>query len=154
MREQGFGHIINTASIAGLMPSPGGVAYATTKYGVVGLSTSLRAEAASSGIAVSVLCPGVIQPPILEGGGQYGRMLIDMPPETMRQMLERLKPMSPDRFARKALQAISKNQAIIVMPAWWKVFWWIHRLVPGLGLRLAQKRFQIMQTQLGVMDRT
>ncbi len=46
MIVQGFGHIVNTASLAGLMPSPGQVAYATTKHGVVGLSKSLRAEAA------------------------------------------------------------------------------------------------------------
>lgn len=66
MMEQGFGHIINTASMAGLMASPGAVAYATTKYGVVGLSKSLRAEAAQIGVRVSVLCPGVIRTPILD----------------------------------------------------------------------------------------
>jgi NAD(P)-dependent dehydrogenase (short-subunit alcohol dehydrogenase family) len=58
MITQGFGHIVNTASLAGLMPSPGNVAYATTKYAVVGLSKSLRAESAHFGIRVSVLCPG------------------------------------------------------------------------------------------------
>jgi len=67
MMQQGFGHIINTASIAGIMPSPASVAYAATKHAVVGLSTSLRAEAAQLGIRVSVICPGVIRTPILEG---------------------------------------------------------------------------------------
>jgi NAD(P)-dependent dehydrogenase (short-subunit alcohol dehydrogenase family) len=46
MMAQGFGHIVNTASMAGLMPGPGNVAYTTTKHAVVGLSKSLRAEAA------------------------------------------------------------------------------------------------------------
>jgi len=152
MRQQGFGHIINTASIAGLMPSPGGVAYATTKYAVVGLSTSLRAEAAPCGVFVSVICPGVIETPILEDGGKYGRMLIEVPPETMRQMWDRLRPMPPDRFARKALRAVANNKAIIVIPSWWKVFWWLHRVAPSLGMRLAQKRFQTLQAQLGIGD--
>lgn len=67
MRNQGFGHIVNTSSMAGLMPSPGVSSYATTKHAVVGLSKSLRAEAAPAGIRVSVLCPGVIRTPILEG---------------------------------------------------------------------------------------
>ena len=41
--QQGSGHIVNTASAAGLLPIPGAVAYATSKHAVVGLSTSLRA---------------------------------------------------------------------------------------------------------------
>ena len=57
MINQGFGHIVNTASMAGLMPSPGAVAYAATKCAVVGLSQSLRAKAAHFGVRVSVLCP-------------------------------------------------------------------------------------------------
>ncbi len=76
MLAQGFGHIINTASLAGITPAPGAVAYATTKYAVVGLSTSLRAEAAPLGIRVSVFCPGYIRTPILDGGGKYGKMLM------------------------------------------------------------------------------
>jgi NAD(P)-dependent dehydrogenase (short-subunit alcohol dehydrogenase family) len=88
MMAQGFGHIVNTASLAGLMPSPGNVAYATTKYAVVGLSNSLRAEAAQLGVRVSVLCPGFVRTAILEGGGKYGKMLIDLSPEQHRKMLE------------------------------------------------------------------
>ena len=65
MIKQGFGHIVNTASITGLMPTPGQVAYSMTKHAVVGLSLSLRAEAALLGIRVSVLCPGAIRTPIL-----------------------------------------------------------------------------------------
>jgi NAD(P)-dependent dehydrogenase (short-subunit alcohol dehydrogenase family) len=150
MMRQGFGHIVNTASMAGLIPSPGTVAYATTKYAVVGLSESLRAEASQVGVRVSVICPGVIRTPILEGGGKYGKMLIDIPPEKMRQMCERLKPMSPGEFAHKALQSVANNKAIIILPLWWKLLWWINRLLPTLGIYLAQRFFQKMQKQLGI----
>ena len=88
MMAQGFGHMVNTASLAGLTPSPGNVAYATTKHAVVGLSISLRAEAAQLGVRVSVLCPGFVRTTILEGGVKYGKMLIDLSPEQHRQMLE------------------------------------------------------------------
>ena len=44
MIRQGFGHIVNTASLAGLIPTPGAAAYATTKHALVGLSTALRGE--------------------------------------------------------------------------------------------------------------
>jgi short-subunit dehydrogenase len=150
MMAQGFGHIVNTASMAGLMVSPGAVAYATTKYGMVGLSISLRAEAANMGIRVSVVCPGVIRTPILEGMGKYGKMLIDIPPEQMRQLWEKLKPMSPNIFARKVLNSVAKNRAIIIVPSWWKVYWWINRLTPSIGLSLAQKHFQKVQRELGI----
>ena len=134
MIAQGFGHIINTASMAGLMPGPGNVAYTTTKHAVVGLSKSLRAEAAQMGVRVSVLCPGVVRTPILEGGGKYGKMLIDIPPEQVRQLWEKLKPMSPNLFAEKVLKSVAKNKAIIIVPSWWKVYWWINRLSPSLGM--------------------
>jgi len=150
MAGQGFGHIINTASMAGLMPGPGNVAYTATKHAVVGLSGSLRAEAAQMGVRVSVICPGVIRTPILEGGGKYGKMLIGIPPEPIRRMWERLRPMSPNIFAEKVLNSVAKNKAIIIVPSWWKWFWWINRLSPSLGMFLAQKRFHKMQKELGI----
>lgn len=57
MRRQGSGHIVNTASIAGLLPVPFQALYCTTKYAVVGLSESLRFELEDEGIQVSVACP-------------------------------------------------------------------------------------------------
>ena len=59
------GHIVNTASIAGLI-SGSGNAYNVTKYGVVALSEGLRAELAPRGIGVSVLCPGFIRTNIVD----------------------------------------------------------------------------------------
>jgi len=154
MMAQGFGHIINTASMAGLVVGPGNVAYTTTKYAVIGLSKSLRAEAAQMGIRVSVLCPGVIRTPILEGGGKYGKMLIDIPPEELQRMLEKLRPMSPNLFAKKVLKSVAKNKAIIIVPSWWKVIWWINRLSPSLGILLAQKHFQYRQKKLGILQKS
>jgi NAD(P)-dependent dehydrogenase (short-subunit alcohol dehydrogenase family) len=66
MLRQGFGHIINTASLAGLAPSPLLTPYSMTKHAVVGLSASLRIEAAARGVRVSVLCPAAIETPILD----------------------------------------------------------------------------------------
>ncbi len=154
MMAQGFGHIVNTASLAGLTPSPGNVAYATTKHAVVGLSSSLRAEAARFGIRVSVLCPGFVRTAILEGGGKYGKMLIELSPEQHRHMLamiEKFKPITPNVFAKKALSAVAKNKAIIVVPAWWKLFWWIYRLFPSLGILIVQKPFQDIQDKLRIV---
>lgn len=55
------GHIVNTSSIAGLIAGPGNGVYNTSKYAVVGLSETLRAELAPDGIGVTVLCPGSVR---------------------------------------------------------------------------------------------
>jgi NAD(P)-dependent dehydrogenase (short-subunit alcohol dehydrogenase family) len=155
MGAQGFGHIVNTASLAGLTPSPGGVAYATAKHAVVGLSNSLRAESARRGIRVSVLCPGFVRTAILEGGGKYGKMLIDLTPDQHRQMLEmieKFKPLSPNMFAKKALNSVAKNKAIIIVPAWWKLLWLLNRFFPSAGIDLIGKRFRKMQKKFGFVE--
>ncbi len=144
MIEQGFGHIVNTASMAALMPSPGNVSYATTKYAVLGLSQSLCAEAAGWGIRVSVLCPGVIRTPILEGG-KYGKILMHISKQRLDDMWERLNPMSPDVFAKRALKAVAKNEALIIIPSRWKLIWWLNRFSPFFGMALAQNIYQRMQ---------
>jgi len=66
MIAQRSGHIVNTASLAGLVPSPWLTPYAMTKHAVVGLSLSLRAEAAAHGVRVTAVCPGVVDTPMLD----------------------------------------------------------------------------------------
>jgi NAD(P)-dependent dehydrogenase (short-subunit alcohol dehydrogenase family) len=136
MLRQGYGHIVNTASAAGLFPCPTVVGYCAAKHAVVGLSTSLRVEAAAAGVRVSVLCPGAVQTPILEGGGKYGKVLQAVPPEVLREHWRRVRPMAADRFAAAALRAVARNRAIIVIPSRWKLAWWLNRLSPSLGLYL------------------
>ena len=58
-RGQG-GHVVNTASGAGLAATSSGVLYCTSKFGVVGLSEALNGELEAHGIGVSVLCPGPV----------------------------------------------------------------------------------------------
>jgi NAD(P)-dependent dehydrogenase (short-subunit alcohol dehydrogenase family) len=61
MIERGaVGHIVNTASGAGLVAEGGGVMYSTSKFAVVGLSEALRLELEPKRIGVSVLCPGPV----------------------------------------------------------------------------------------------
>jgi NAD(P)-dependent dehydrogenase (short-subunit alcohol dehydrogenase family) len=89
MLRQGFGHLVNTASFAGLFPYPLAVGYCASKHAVVGLSTSLRIEAAAAGVRVSVLCPGPVRTPALLDGGKYGKILHSIPPEDLKAMVDR-----------------------------------------------------------------
>ncbi len=60
------GHIVNTASMAGMSTSPGLGVYNTSKFAVVGLSEAMQGDLAASDIGVSVLCPGMVRTRILE----------------------------------------------------------------------------------------
>jgi NAD(P)-dependent dehydrogenase (short-subunit alcohol dehydrogenase family) len=62
------GHIVNTASMAGVLPVPNSVIYTTAKAALIGMSEVLRSELAAEGIGVSVLCPGPVQSNIGEVG--------------------------------------------------------------------------------------
>ena len=70
LREHAEAHIVNTGSMAGLAPrlDSGLGAYSASKAAVVVYSEMLRAELASEGIGVSVLCPGPVQTRIWEAG--------------------------------------------------------------------------------------
>jgi short-subunit dehydrogenase len=61
MHTAGSGHIVNTSSAAGLGGVPKAGPYCATKFAIIGVSESLRAELAESGIGVSVLCPGSVR---------------------------------------------------------------------------------------------
>jgi NAD(P)-dependent dehydrogenase (short-subunit alcohol dehydrogenase family) len=69
MRARGAGQICSTSSLSGLIPAPSLGPYTTSKFAVVGLSLALRAEAATYGVRVSVLCPGFVETPLLDHGG-------------------------------------------------------------------------------------
>ena len=141
MLSQGYGHIVNTASMAGLLPMPAAVSYATTKHAVVGLSKSLRVEAALYGVRVSVLCPGFIRTPILYGG-KYGKQLQPIPPEVQEKFIRQYRPMDPAVFAEKVLDALARNKPLIIVPGWWRLLWWLSRLSPALEFSLAQRGYR------------
>lgn len=66
IRRQGEGgHIVNTSSMAGVVPLPGLAAYSTAKYAVRGFSESLRIQLAKDGIGVSCLFPGATRTAIV-----------------------------------------------------------------------------------------
>ena len=135
MIRQGSGHIINTASMAGLVTMSAQAGYSASKHAVVALSKTMRVEAATHGVRVSVLCPGVVRTPILSGG-EYGRNR-NVSRDKLLKLGEALRPMEPDAFAERALHEILRNRAIIVVPRRWKALWYVERLSPALSMRTA-----------------
>ncbi|MHB8438700.1 MAG: SDR family NAD(P)-dependent oxidoreductase [Acidimicrobiales bacterium] len=135
MIRRGSGHIVNTASLAGLLPGPMLTPYAATKHAVVGLSTSLRGEAASRGVRVSVVCPGVIDTPLLDKANPPDLPQVDM--ANTRAMLTKAigKPYPPSSLAEDVLVGVAANRGYIVAPRHARVPWRIFRLSPELFLR-------------------
>lgn len=68
MTDQGEGHLVNTASMAGLLPMPGAAPYNATKHAVVALSEGLYLELSATGspVGISVLCPGWVRTRLME----------------------------------------------------------------------------------------
>jgi NAD(P)-dependent dehydrogenase (short-subunit alcohol dehydrogenase family) len=131
MVAQGSGHIVNTASGAGLLPRPGMTAYAATKHAVVGLSTSLRAEAAAYGVRVSAVCPGFVRTNIFAATTYAkvdGARLMEKVP---------IAPFSAEECARIVLRGVARNRAVIVVSRLLVFEWLVYRLSPALAIRLA-----------------
>ncbi|MBI1733626.1 MAG: SDR family NAD(P)-dependent oxidoreductase [Candidatus Rokubacteria bacterium] len=126
MVQQGAGHIVNVASLAGLGAAPMMAPYATTKFGLVGLSLSLRAEAEALGVRVSVVCPGFVQ------SGIYDAATVVNADRTA--LFEKMPfPRVPaERAARRILDGVARNEAIIVFPFYARVLWWLGRLSPAV----------------------
>ncbi|KIL76754.1 3-hydroxybutyrate dehydrogenase [Bacillus badius] len=67
MKKQGFGRIINMASINGVIGFAGKAAYNSAKHGVIGLTKVAALEGAQHGITVNALCPGYVDTPLVRG---------------------------------------------------------------------------------------
>lgn len=66
MREQGFGHIVNVASMGGLVPTPGIAVYSASKFAARAFSIAAAAEFKEFGIKVCTVCPDAVQTPMLD----------------------------------------------------------------------------------------
>jgi len=106
MPKQGFGHIVNTGSIGGLGPFPGQVIYNATKYGVVGLSESLRYEYAEKGLNFSVICPGDIATPIFSKVIDSKGRGMEIPDDAY----------PADKAASYILDRVAERKGIIIVP--------------------------------------
>lgn len=66
MKDQGWGRIINVASIHGLVASPFKIAYVTAKHGLIGLTREAALEGGAYGITVNAICPAYVRTPLVE----------------------------------------------------------------------------------------
>jgi NAD(P)-dependent dehydrogenase (short-subunit alcohol dehydrogenase family) len=135
-----YGHVVNTASGAGLCSIPAMSAYCSTKFAVVGLSETLRAEVRRFGIGVSTICPGVINTNIIA----QSRMHLQEGSRATHSRLiyfYRRFGWPPERVAKAIMSAVRHNRSIVpVGPEAWAQ--WFTK-------RISQKFFEAMNEVSG-----
>ncbi len=132
MTRQGFGHIVNIASGAGLIPIPLQLPYVTSKFGVVGLSQTLRLEGANLGVNVTVVCPGFVQTEMFDTAE-----VLKVPREKTVAMVPQRLRVSVDSAVKKILSGVERNRAMIVFPFSVRLLWFIYKFFPALVVPLA-----------------
>ena len=132
MRDQGAGHIVNTASVAGLAAAPMLTAYSMTKHAVVGLSRSLRVEAQAYGVKVSVVCPGFIDTPIKDN-----MKSINIDNDKLNEGVP-VKIMTAETCADHILRGVRKNKQTIVVTRHARALDGLQRYLPAIAERVSK----------------
>lgn len=141
MLAQGHGHIVNTASSAGLFPVPAMAIYGATKYAVVGLTHELRNEAKALGIKASAVCPTVIDTPLWDSAMYHG---IDV----AKAMKSRNKIQTPETAAKRIIKGVAKNKATIHTSAATQFGWLSYRFLPGAYNIVARRLMKLYRAKL------
>jgi NAD(P)-dependent dehydrogenase (short-subunit alcohol dehydrogenase family) len=147
------GHVVNLSSAAGYLASSTLAAYCTTKFGVLGLSESLRDELQPHGIGVTAICPGIVNTNITRTSPLRGAVDTPENRERMVGMYQR-RNYGPERVAANILRAVQRNRAIApVTPEAW-VMYALKRSSPAFTSWLSRKLRQRLEPPVapGVAD--
>ncbi len=137
MIRQGEGHIVNIASVSGFAALPLHVAYTVTKFGVMGLSEMLWAEARNHGVGVTVVCPGAVSTDIgFRSRNHYRNRKQRESQEHYASMLKK-RGMAPEEAGRKILEAVARGKFLVLLGREAYLLYYLKRLAPMFCLRTA-----------------
>ncbi|MGT2831881.1 SDR family NAD(P)-dependent oxidoreductase [Streptococcus halotolerans] len=131
MAEQGRGHIINIASMAGLIASAKSTIYSATKFAVIGFSNALRLELADRNVYVTTVNPGPIATKFFDKADPSGDYLKSVERFTLK----------PDYVAKRIVKVMGKNKRELNMPFSLAATHKIYTLFPRLSDVMARKVF-------------
>lgn len=130
MIAQQRGHIINVASIAGLIGLPHSTVYSATKAGVIGFSEGLGREVRRYGIHVTALCPGFV-------ATDFSPRLREIRQGRTNRRLPGV--MSADYVAGVIADIIRRPRRRVIIPRGWAALVWLGQTLPGLTDRVLSK---------------
>lgn len=123
--QGGGGHIVNTASVAGLVPVALQAHYCATKHAIVGMSKTLSVEARDHGIGVTVFCPAWVKTGMFENNTMRGTLEGADP-----HRLVPIKPATTEDVVRKLLNGVVRGRGIVITPFYGRLGWWLERYAP------------------------
>jgi len=151
MAGQGYGHIVNTSSAAAFFPDPGSAPYCTAKHALMGLSGSLRLEAADLGVKVSVVCPGFVRSNVYRNAGVVNMPAVHAMDARGRERAAgapaRMMPAA--RAAQVILDGVARNRAEIVFPARIRLGRLAYRLFPRPVERQLLRQWRLLRGYRG-----
>ncbi len=139
-------HIVNVASLYGLIATRKAAAYHATKYAVVGLSEALRAEYSPQGLGVTTVCPGFVATNLFSSGTTgVEEKEVPNPPRWLCT--------TPERVAEKTLRGIYRNRRLVLVTPFAYAMHYLKRFAPSLldwaqhwgSTRARQKRLEKLQ---------
>lgn len=140
------GHVMITASLAGLVGLPTTSAYSASKFAVVGLAESLRAEMGPHNIGVSTLCPGVVKTNLLRDG-KVALASQGLSAEAANRMWQAVGE-SPETVARRAIRGICHDRAVIATSLPHVAVPWVAKRLLGGGFSTTVRFAWTQQTRL------
>lgn len=136
-------HIVNTASGAGLFASPGIGPYCASKHAVVGLSQVLAAELHGSPVTVTILCPGIVNTPIIQTAAFRGAAQ-DRRAQTI-EFYER-RAATPESVAEDLVRDMKRGKLFCLSRKMEVgLGWGLHRLSPSLALGVSRRLLAKLQ---------
>jgi len=146
-KKQGFGHIVNVASNAGIACLPEMGSYNVTKAGAISASETLRCELAPHNIGVTVVCPTFFKTNLMD---QF-----TSPDERQKKMAEKFfekARTSSEKVARHIISSIEKNRFYVITQSDGRFIWWSKRHFPELYFKISSYVYRkgYMDKYLGV----
>lgn len=125
MVQQGSGHIVNTASLAGLTGFPTSIPYSAAKHAVIGLSRAMRTEGKALGIRVTAVCPGFVESNLYDTSivaSQENQKIVRQTP---------FKRITAAQAADIILEGVLKNRELLIFPFYARLIAWFTWLMPN-----------------------
>ena len=126
MRAQGGGHILNTASGAGMLSLPYLGAYNAAKAAVISLSETIRVELAPANIGVTVVCPTFFNTGLIDDISSTSPWIEEVASTGFKNGI------SAETVAKRTIKAVEKNKLYAIPMIYLKILWLNKRLTPGI----------------------
>ncbi|WP_295730024.1 SDR family oxidoreductase [uncultured Limosilactobacillus sp.] len=138
MMDQGYGAIINVASLAGKLPTPNSAVYSATKAGVIQFDNILRMEVADYGVQVLTVNPGPVATHFFTEADPDGSYLSHVPSWMI---------IEPEALAKTVWNNVGYKTREINVPGYTSVIGWVYQVMPGIGDWAVKKFFDFQQNK-------